>query len=500
MTTTRRALCLLTLVVGVAAGEASTTDAVASASMTQGKLAVDLGDLAAAEKLFASAASEAAASEREHAEALVRLGVVRRALGKTQESATAFQGAIDSSARDSEVTRLLALALAGVAPDRRSWATLWPRVRFTALSSPARRQPAIRWPGVPPADLKALFPASDSVTLDVEDVPLNAFLHHFLLPWRPGVESSQSWPGPRSEAGFEAWPEPYDPPAAIQRLNFVIHSGIQRPIAAGSTNATGPLVTVKASGMPWSELFQNVLGSNGLGFAIDDGVLFIARTEDLAAFDRVRGRRYAELPISLNFLNGDLRDVFRLFADVTGFHIVPDEDLPGSFTTVVTERPAMEVFDLLLGANDLAAMRIPPPDGNPETTALRIRRLAATGGDAVDVSQLRPRLPVPRSAAVEPRDSASAGPEVSGRFTLIEGPVQVEKAGARAWAAARPNTQLFAGDAVRTGPGGRAEIQWADGTAYHMKEHSLIAVEGVSEAGKVEVTRVPGRRNGAEDR
>jgi hypothetical protein len=33
-----------------------------------------------------------------------------------------------------------------------------------------------------------------------------------------------------------------------------------------------------------------------------------------------------------------------------------------------------------------------------------------------------------------------------------------------------------------------------------MKEHSLIAVEGVSEAGKVKVTSVPGRRNGAEDR
>jgi hypothetical protein len=497
MRTARRALCLLALLAGVAAGEASTFEAAASGSMTQGKLAVDLGDLAAAEKLFASAASEAAAAERERAEALVRLGAVRRALGKTLEGASAFQGAIDSPARDSEVTRLLALALAGVAPDRRSWEALWPRVRFTSQSSPARRQPVIRWPGVPPADVKALFPSSDPVTLDVEDVPLNAFLHHFLLPWRPGVESSRSWPGPRSEAGFEAWPEPYEPPAAIQQLDFVIHSGIKRPLA-DSTEAAEPLITVKASGLPWSELFHNVLASNGLGFAIEGKVLFIARTEDLAAFDRIRGRRYAHLPISLNFHNGDLRDIFRLFADVTGFHIVPDEDLPGSLTTVVTERPAMEVFDLLLAANDLAATRIPAPDG--KTTALRIRRLAAAGGDAVDVSQLLPRLAAPRPAAVEPRGSASAKPETSGGFTLVEGLVQVKAAGARAWEAARPDTRLSPGDAVRTGPGGRAEIRWADGTVYRMKGDSLIVVERASEAGKVGVISVPGRGNGAEDR
>jgi hypothetical protein len=500
MRTTRRTLCLVALLAGVAAGEASTLEAAASGSMTQGKLAVDLGDMAAAEKLFASVASEAAASERERAEALVRLGVVRRALGKTLEGASAFQGAIDSPARDSEVTRLLTLALAGVAPDRRSWEALWPRVRFTAQSSPARRQPVIRWPGVPPADVNALFPASDPVTLDVEDVPLNSFLHHFLLPWRPGVESSRSWPGPRSEPGFEAWPEPYEPPAAVQRLDFVIHSGIRRPLADGSTDTPGPLVTVKASGLPWSEVFQNVLASNGLGFALEGRLLFVARTEDLAAFDRIRGRSYAHLPISLNFLNGDLRDIFRLFADVTGFHIAPDDDLPGSFTTVVTERPAMEVFDLLLAANDLAATRIPAPDGNPETTALRIRRLAALGGDAVDVSQLRPRLAPPRPPAVEPRDSASATPEVSGRFTRIEGLVQVKKAGAHAWTAARLDTRLSAGDAVRTGPGGRADLRWADGAAHHMKEDSLIVVERASGAGKVGVTGVAGRPSGAENR
>jgi len=463
--------------------------------MTQGKLAMDLGDLAAAERVFAGLAADPVASAHMRAEAQVRLGVVQRALGKASASAASFQGAIESPARDAEVTRLLALALAGVAPDRRSWATEWPRVRFTAPTGPAGRSPSIRWPGVPPPDVQALFPGSGPVTIDLEDVPLSAFLHHFLLAWRPGLQSARSWPGPRAEAGygFETWPTPFEPPAAIRRLDFVIHSGVERPLAGGSTDALGPRVTVKAAGMPWSELFENVLASNGLGLVIDGGILFIARTEDLATFDRVRQRRYADLPISLNFLDGDLRDVFRLLAEVSGLQLVPDGDLPGAFTTVVTERPVMEVLDLLLAANDLAATRVPVPDGDQAATALRIRKLAAAGGDAVDVSQLRPvghapsRLPGFTARA----GSTSPASEPGGRFTSIEGVVQVRKAGTLAWTPASRDTQLRPGDLVRTGPGA-AEILWADGTAFQLKEHGLVAVEERPEAGKVKVISAPG--------
>jgi hypothetical protein len=497
MRRTLHALFLLAVAAGGAAGTGPAIEATPSDSMTQGKVAVDLGDLAAAEKVFAALASGTAASERGRAEAQVRLGVVQRALGKTQASAAAFQRAIDSRARDSEVTRLLALALAGVAPDRRTWATLWPRVRFTAQSRPAARQPSIHWPGVPPQDVRALFPATVPVTFDLEDVPLNAFLHHFLVPWRPGVQSARTWPGPGAEDGygFDSWPAPFEPPAAIQRLDFVIHSGVEGRLAGGSTDALGPRVTVKASGMPWSELFENVLASNGLGFVIDNNVLFIARAEDLTAFDRVRGRRYSDLPISLNFLDGNLRDVFRLLADVTGFELVPDEELPGSFTTVVTERPAMEVFDLLLAANDLAATRIPAPDRDPAATALRIRRLAAVGGDAVDVSQLRPvrRTLSPRPGFVERAGPASTAPEPSGQLVFIEGVVQVKKAGTFRWTAAQQGMQLSLGDLVRTGADAGADIRWADGTAFHLKEHSLVAVEGRPEAGKVKVISAPGQ-------
>ena len=76
-------------------------------------------------------------------------------------------------------------------------------------------------------------------------------------------------------------------------------------------------ITVKASRMPWNELFENVLASNGLGFVLEKNLLFIARVEDLGAIERVRGRTYGGPPISLNFLYGELEDMFRLFKDIT---------------------------------------------------------------------------------------------------------------------------------------------------------------------------------------
>jgi hypothetical protein len=165
-------------------------------------------------------------------------------------------------------------------------------------------------------------------------------------------------------------------------------------------------VTVKVSGMPWNELFENVLASNGLGFAIEKNLLFIAHAEKLGAIERYRGRTYGGQPINLNFLAGRLEELLFLFSDITGYRLVLDESLKGRgcppgtactswyLTLRVSERPSMEVLDLVLIANDLAATRAPTPaDAKPGTPALRICRPADARGDALDLSRLVPPGP-----------------------------------------------------------------------------------------------------------
>jgi len=396
----KKTQCALWLVVCSALAVAGSTPAARAGTweerMTQGKLAADLGDRRTAEELFSGLTADAATPEGVRAEALVRLGVVQRAMGKTAASTAAFQKAMQSAGRDVQVTRLLVLALTGVAPDRTRWATQWSTVQLVSKSGATDPHPSIQWPGPGPQGVRSAFANVDPVTFDLEDVPVVPFLFRLLVTWRPGRS------GPFAVPGFDNWPETYQPPAAVQGLDFVIHSGVGGVVADWSR---WPRLTVKASSVPWNDLFENVLASNGLGFVLEKNLLFIARVEDLGSIERVRGRTYGGPLINLHLLTADLVDgqpphpmgsVLGLFHDITDFQLVPDANLQGYVTLRVSNRPAMEVLDLVLASHDLVATRTSAPDSTPGTTALRICKLADVGGEAVDLSALmRPASPHP---------------------------------------------------------------------------------------------------------
>ena len=199
----------------------------------------------------------------------------------------------------------------------------------------------------------------------------------------------------------------------MQRLDFVIHAGVQGHAVKVDPTA-GPRVTVKVSGMPWNELFENVLASNGLGFILDKNLLFIARVEDLGAFEHIRGRTYGGGPVNLHLLTANLlpdnvatgdprdRQTWKVVPDAgllnhlggdiwPDLQFLPEANLQGTVTVRLRDRPTMQVLDLFLTANDLALTRIAPPaDAKPGTTPLRISSLGDVEGGAVDLSRLRP--------------------------------------------------------------------------------------------------------------
>jgi hypothetical protein len=265
----------------------------------------------------------------------------------------------------------VALALTGVAPDAARWNREWSKVQ---LASAAGDAPAIAWPAPVPQGVREAIPATDPVTLDLEDVPLIALLRHLLAGLPP--RNRQRNPG------FENWPASYQVPAAVERLDFVIHAGVQD----FANTLEGPRVTVHAAAMPWNELFENLLASHGLALARERSLVFIAKPEDLAAFAHTRGHTYGGSRVTLDFLAGALPDITRLFHDITGFHLVLDPDARGYATLRLDEHPALYVLDVILSANDLAAARTEPPAGAPAgTTALRFCRRDAPGCDAVEL-------------------------------------------------------------------------------------------------------------------
>src|SRR6202023_1145567 len=64
-------------------------------------------------------------------------------------------------------------------------------------------------------------------------------------------------------------------------------------------------------------------------------------------------KQFVGHPISLDFKDGDLQDIFRLFADISGLNIVVNPGVSGKVTLKLNEVPWDQALDLILKANGL---------------------------------------------------------------------------------------------------------------------------------------------------
>jgi type IV pilus assembly protein PilQ len=83
-----------------------------------------------------------------------------------------------------------------------------------------------------------------------------------------------------------------------------------------------------------------------------DGDMIIAQRADTRAISDT-GPRYTGKKISLNFKDADLKDVFRLFHEITGYNIVLDPTVSGTLTIVLENVPEDQALDIILKNNGL---------------------------------------------------------------------------------------------------------------------------------------------------
>jgi type IV pilus assembly protein PilQ len=77
-------------------------------------------------------------------------------------------------------------------------------------------------------------------------------------------------------------------------------------------------------------------------------------TEDFEARTIGEGeKKFTGHPISLDFKDGDLQDIFRLFHDISGLNIVVNPGVTGKVTLSLTEVPWDQALDLILKTNNL---------------------------------------------------------------------------------------------------------------------------------------------------
>jgi type IV pilus assembly protein PilQ len=92
-------------------------------------------------------------------------------------------------------------------------------------------------------------------------------------------------------------------------------------------------------------------------------------------------KAYTGHPINLDFKDGDLQDIFRLFADISGLNVVVNPGISGKVTLKLTEVPWDRALDLILKTNGLGMTL----DGN----VIRIARLTDLQKEEEDLRKLK---------------------------------------------------------------------------------------------------------------
>ncbi|MFI4944216.1 MAG: hypothetical protein ACHP85_13180 [Burkholderiales bacterium] len=275
--------------------------------MAQGKLQADLGHMSEAAAAFDAVAQDPRASDAQRWEALVRLGVARRATGDDAGSVAVFQKVMADFADDPEAVRFLVLSVGGALPGRDRWDAIWRDVRIEVEGARSGRpQPVVVWPGVARA-----LPSTTGKTMDVdfEQAELGELYRFF---------------------------------ADFTGLNVVVQPG-----ALGQA-------TIHARKEPWERVLERILAPNGLAYRLEGNVLWIAQASVVTGWP---ARAFTGEAVDVLFQNEDLRDAFGWFARQGGLELSLSPEVAGHVTLRLERVPWDQALDVVLRVNGLEQRR-----------------------------------------------------------------------------------------------------------------------------------------------
>jgi len=329
----------------------------AAALLTQGKLAADTGDRAAAAAAFEAVAGDPGAPASLRWDALVRLGLVRRDGGDEKGAAVAFARVLQDYRQNKDAMAQLILALGGVIPGAERWEAIWQKVVVVIDPTQASLSSVrIEWPGVPAR-------RRGPVTL--------------ARPRRAGTEGSvvvrraspeiPGWQEDKGAAATGARPSTGPAPislhfqdgdlsdifrlfADITGLNVVVHPGV------------GGYATLQFKDLPWDDALYRILAPNGLAYVLVGPVLEIAPPAELPP-----SREFVGKATEVDFRGVDLREALTRVAKTGGRNVSVAPGVAGTMNLKLWGVPWDQAFDLIARLNGLAwkddgkTIRVDPP-------------------------------------------------------------------------------------------------------------------------------------------
>jgi type IV pilus assembly protein PilQ len=135
--------------------------------------------------------------------------------------------------------------------------------------------------------------------------------------------------------------------------------GVKIVFGEGATPAPAPLAALKADPEPEPQMGAGAPPPPALlpaplpaplpDLAPEPQEPGLSSAANMTTGDKV----YTGHPISLDFKDGDLQDIFRLFADISGMNVVVNPGVSGKVTLKLNEVPWDQALDLILKANGL---------------------------------------------------------------------------------------------------------------------------------------------------
>jgi hypothetical protein len=113
----------------------------------------------------------------------------------------------------------------------------------------------------------------------------------------------------------------------------------------------GP-VRIAARDAPWDGVLERALSGGGFGARIDRTYVRIGRGDRLGALRPLSSRKWSGQPITLSVRNADMRDLARLFADISGLSVDLSPPEPYEPVTIlVKDVPWDEAFELIVASH-----------------------------------------------------------------------------------------------------------------------------------------------------
>ncbi len=195
----------------------------------------------------------------------------------------------------------------------------------------------------------AIIPTSDGLVIDFNEEAVSNAVQHGPLTQEPIAQTlaaeTPDVPGPMA-MGSDLDPAPDVDPSPDAGAPDIYEPDAD-PLAASAANPLLAMGDVQLDRKP------NEVAFRADPVERDDTTVLFAPSRFRSRSIHDGGPKYTGKPISLNFKDADLKDVFRLFHEITGYNIVLDPAVAGTLTIVLVNVPEDQALDIILKNNGL---------------------------------------------------------------------------------------------------------------------------------------------------